>query len=186
MNRMMLAALAVLLCSSGWVSGGKILVFPLDGSHWINMKVLIEELHSRGHEVMVMRPFDSWYIKADSPHYETMNINSSIGFSKELFGSFATRMMNIQREGASIWVRLSLEYELMAQFYEINKQVVQMLGEIFENTKMMQSLQDAKYDVVLTDPVIGAGVLLAHRLDLPLVLNVRWTVQGEGHLTIAI
>ncbi|KAF7642776.1 hypothetical protein LDENG_00250910 [Lucifuga dentata] len=185
MNRMMLAALAVLLCSSGWVSGGKILVFPLDGSHWINMKVLIEELHSRGHEVTVMQPFDSWYIKDNSPHYKTMNINSSAGFSKELFGLFVPRMVKIQREGASIWVRLSLEYELVAEFYEMNKQVVQMLGEIFESTKMMQSLQDAKYDVVLTDPAIGAGVLLAHRLGLPLVFNVRWTLIGEGHLAIA-
>uniref|UniRef100_A0A667YRL0 UDP glucuronosyltransferase 5 family, polypeptide D1 n=1 Tax=Myripristis murdjan TaxID=586833 RepID=A0A667YRL0_9TELE len=49
----------------------------------------------------------------------------------------------------------------------------------------MQSFRDAKYDVVLTDPVVGGGVLLAHRLSLPLVLNVRWTVQGEGHFAIA-
>ncbi|XP_072243338.1 UDP-glucuronosyltransferase 2B31-like isoform X2 [Leuresthes tenuis] len=35
------------------------------------------------------------------------------------------------------------------------------------------------------DPAFGGGVLLGHRLGLPLVLNVRWTIQGEGHQAIA-
>ncbi|CAB1417423.1 unnamed protein product [Pleuronectes platessa] len=37
----------------------------------------------------------------------------------------------------------------------------------------------------LEDPAIGGGVLLGHRLGLPLVFNVRWTIQGEGHQAIA-
>nr|XP_046241822.1 UDP-glucuronosyltransferase 2A1-like [Scatophagus argus] len=185
MHRPTLVALALLLCSSPMVNGGKVLVYPLDGSHWINMKVLIEELHSKGHEITVLRSSDSWYIKPESPHYKSITLNSSAGFDEERFGSFVKRMLSMRREGASLWSRISLEYELMEQFYQMNKQVLQMLGDMFENTKLMQSLHDAKYDLVLTDPAIGAGVLLSHRLGLPLVLNVRWTVQGEGHQAIA-
>ncbi|XP_060894998.1 UDP-glucuronosyltransferase 2C1-like [Labrus mixtus] len=178
-------ALAVLLCATHLVNGGKVLVFPLDGSHWVNMKVLIEELHSRGHEITVMRSMDSWYIKSESPYYKSITINSTSGFNEEQFGEFVTTMINMQRGGASLWARLSLEYELMEQFYQMHKDLVQMTGDIFENAKLMQSLRDAKYDLVLTDPGIGSGVLLGHRLGLPLVLNVRWTIQGEGHLAIA-
>ncbi|XP_062272770.1 UDP-glucuronosyltransferase 2A2-like [Scomber scombrus] len=185
MYRPTLLVLAVLLCSSLLVNGGKVLVFPLDGSHWINMKILIEELYSRGHEITVMRSSDSWYIKAESNHYTSITINSSNGFDEESFGSFATRMLNMRREGASIWTRMSLEYEVMTQFYVMNKQVVETMVDVFENKKLMQSLHDAKYDLVLTDPGIGGGVLLAHRLGLPLVLNVRWTIQGEAHYSIA-
>nr|XP_033475701.1 UDP-glucuronosyltransferase 2A2-like [Epinephelus lanceolatus] len=185
MYQLILAALVVLLCSSPLVNGGKVLVFPCDGSHWINMKVLVEELHSRGHEITVMRPADSWYIKPDSPFYKSITINSPAGFDEEQFGSFVKTMVNLRRDGASLWTRISLEYELVEQFYEMHKKLIQMTGEMFENTKMMQSLRDAKYDLVLTDPALGPGVLLAHRLGLPLVFNVRWTIQGDGHHAIA-
>ncbi|XP_035853021.1 UDP-glucuronosyltransferase 2A2-like [Sander lucioperca] len=185
MYQPILVALAVLLCSSPSVNGGKVLVFPVDGSHWVNMKVLIEELHSRGHEITVIQPSDSWYIKPESPHYKSITINSSAGFDEELFGSFVITMINMRREGASLMARISMEYGLLKQFYQMNKQVIQMMREMFENKKLMQSLHDAKYDLVLTDPAIGGGVLLAHRLGLPLVLNVRWTIQGEGHHAIA-
>ncbi|XP_053182146.1 UDP-glucuronosyltransferase 2B31-like [Scomber japonicus] len=180
-----LLALAVLLCSSLLANGGKVLVFPLDGSHWVNMKILIEELHSRGHEVTVMHSSVSWYIKAESNHYKSITINSSNGLEEEDFGSFVDTMLNMQREGASIWTRMSVEYEIMTQFYEMHRQMVEMMVDVFENKKLMQSLDDAKYDLVLTDPAIAGGVFLAHRLGLPLVFNARWTIQGEAHLAIA-
>ncbi|XP_060895002.1 UDP-glucuronosyltransferase 2C1-like [Labrus mixtus] len=185
MYQLALVALAVLLCSSHSVTGGKVLLFPVDGSHWINMKVLVEELHSRGHEITMLRPSDSWYIKTESPYYKSINLNSSAGFDEKQFGSFVTTMVQMRRDGASVWARLSLEYELVEWFYQMFKQSVLMTRDIFENDKLMKSLRGAKYDLVLTDPFFGAGVLLSHCLGLPLVLNARWTVQGEGHFTIA-
>lgn len=59
-------------------NGGKILVFPMDGSHWINMKILIEELHARGHSIDVVRPSTSWYIKEESPLYNSINISQNV------------------------------------------------------------------------------------------------------------
>ena len=78
-----------------------------------------------------------------------------------------------------------MEYEIVIKFYKMHKQVLQMTGDLFENTEQMQSLQDAKYDLLLTDPALGGGVLLGHRLGLPLVLNVRWVIQNEGHNVMA-
>ncbi|KAK9522055.1 hypothetical protein VZT92_018547 [Zoarces viviparus] len=185
MYRPALVALLVLLCSSLSVNGGKVLVLPVDGSHWINMKVLVEELHARGHEITLIIPTETMYIKPESPHYKSITVNSSIGFDKEHFGLFVDKMINMQRKGASLWARMSLHFELLEQFYEMHKVPIQMVGQIFENTKLMQSLHDAKYDVFLTDPATGAGVLLGHRLGLPLVFNVRWTLHDEGHQVIA-
>uniref|UniRef100_A0AAV2K1H5 UDP-glucuronosyltransferase n=1 Tax=Knipowitschia caucasica TaxID=637954 RepID=A0AAV2K1H5_KNICA len=51
-----LPALLTLLCSSPSF-GGKVLVFPMDGSHWLQMKVLVEELHSKGHEALSTFPY---------------------------------------------------------------------------------------------------------------------------------
>uniref|UniRef100_A0A672Z1A8 UDP-glucuronosyltransferase n=1 Tax=Sphaeramia orbicularis TaxID=375764 RepID=A0A672Z1A8_9TELE len=184
MDHQALLLLFALFCSASLVDAGKVLVFPCDGSHWVNMKVLIEELHSRGHEITVMRPSDSWYIKAESS-YSTITLESPLGFDAEKFGGFVTKMLNLRRDGASFWSRIALEYELVEQFYQLHKHMVKLVGDIFDDEKMMQELRDAKYDLVLTDPAIGAGVLLAHRLGLPLVLNVRWTIQGEAHYAIA-
>uniref|UniRef100_A0A3P8TXX0 UDP-glucuronosyltransferase n=1 Tax=Amphiprion percula TaxID=161767 RepID=A0A3P8TXX0_AMPPE len=185
MYRLTLAALAVVLCSAALVNGGKVLVFPVDGSHWINMKVIIEELHSRGHEVTVLRPSDAWYIKPDSPYYKSITVNAAAGFDKDNFGQFVRRTLEMRRQGASFWTRMALEIDLVKEFYEMNRLLLLMMGEMFGDDKLMQILHDAKYNLVLTDPAIGGGVLLAHRLGLPLVLNVRWTVQGEGHQAIA-
>ncbi|XP_037831616.1 UDP-glucuronosyltransferase 2A2-like [Kryptolebias marmoratus] len=178
-----LVTLAVLVCSS-LVNGGKVLVFPLDGSHWVNMNVMIEELHARGHEVTVMRPSDTWYIKEDSPYYKTITI-SAAGFDKDNFGEYIMETLNMRRHGSSIWTRISIEYDLLKTFYQMTKQGLQTIEEVFEDTKLMQRLHDAKFDLVLTDPATGGGVLLGHRLGLPLVFNVRWTIQGEGHQAIA-
>lgn len=185
MARLTLVALTVLLCSSPLVNGGKVLVFPVDGSHWINMKILIEELHSRGHEITVLRPSGSWYIKPDSPHYQSITVKSPPFFDEEGFGAFVTIMLKMRREGASLWKWISLEYNLVTAFYETYKSMMQMMVDMFENTELMQSLHNAKYDLVLTDPTVGGGVFLSHRLGLPLVLNVRGTVQGDGHSAIA-
>ncbi|XP_026200006.1 UDP-glucuronosyltransferase 2B17-like [Anabas testudineus] len=185
MYRLTLVTLAVLLCSSSLINGGKVLVFPVDGSHWINMKVIIEGLHSRGHKVAVLRPSDTWYIKPDSPHYKTININSSFGYDEKGFGSFVTTMITMQREGASVWSQISINYELMIQMHEMNKKLLQTVEGMLENKKLMQSLRDAKYDLLLTDPMNGGGAFVGHRLGLPLVFNVRWTVQGDGHYVIA-
>ncbi|XP_051806740.1 UDP-glucuronosyltransferase 2C1-like isoform X4 [Acanthochromis polyacanthus] len=185
MYRPTLAVLAVLLCSAALVNGGKVLVVPLDGSHWINMKVLIEELHSRGHEVTVIRPSDAWYIKQDSPHYKSITVNAAGGFEEDNWGQFVTRTLEMRRQGASFWTLMALQIDLVKVFHEMHRTMIVMMEEMFADNKLMQSLRDAKYDVVLTDPGLCGGVFLAHRLGLPLVFNVRWTIHGEGHLAIA-
>ncbi|KAK1166304.1 UDP-glucuronosyltransferase 1-6-like [Acipenser oxyrinchus oxyrinchus] len=49
--------LALLFLSSlDSVQGGKLLVVPMDGSHWISMKVVVEELGRKGHQVVVVIP----------------------------------------------------------------------------------------------------------------------------------
>ncbi|KAF7688510.1 hypothetical protein HF521_013317, partial [Silurus meridionalis] len=52
------------------VSGGKILVWPADFSHWINIKAIIDELIARGHNVTVVTHSATPSVKtAQSPGY---------------------------------------------------------------------------------------------------------------------
>ncbi|NWZ98326.1 UD19 glucuronosyltransferase, partial [Nesospiza acunhae] len=40
--------------------GGKLLVVPMVGSHWLSMQEVVEKLSERGHEVVVLVPEVSW------------------------------------------------------------------------------------------------------------------------------
>ncbi|XP_040013123.1 UDP-glucuronosyltransferase 2A3-like isoform X2 [Xiphias gladius] len=148
------------------------------------MNVLVEELHSRGHDVTVLRAVDSWYVSEMSPHYNTVTVDMGSGASEDFFRLLTTEVIKIKRNG-SVWDRFALDTVLKDKFSELHKRVSELVEYIFENKELIKSLQDAKYDAVLTDPASGGGVMLAHYLGLPLVFNARWTIHGEAHFAIA-
>ncbi|NXB45903.1 UD18 glucuronosyltransferase, partial [Leucopsar rothschildi] len=43
--------------------GGKLLVVPMVGSHWLSMQEVVEKLSQRGHEVVVLVPEVTWNIE---------------------------------------------------------------------------------------------------------------------------
>ena len=63
--------------------------------------------------------------------------------------------------------------------------LAESLVQIFNDEQTIKSLIDSQYDLVLTDPAVAAGVILAKYLKLPTVLNVRWITSGDGHFAIA-
>ncbi|XP_073722325.1 UDP-glucuronosyltransferase 2A2-like [Misgurnus anguillicaudatus] len=179
-----LIILTLLVMTVPVVQSGNVLVFPVDGSHWVNMNILIEVLHSKGHNITVIRMSDSWYIKESSPHYTSITVDAPGGFDEESFEMFASRLMRIQRDG-STWARLMLEIEMWQTTLEITKTESKMIEQMMEDEGLMQSLKDAKYDLMLTDPLMFGGILLGHYLKLPIVYNIRWTMYSEAHFAIA-
>lgn len=75
--------------------GGNILVYPLDGSHWINMKILLEELHARGHNITVVRASTSWYIAEESPLYKSITLEMEEESSENFFDSYLKEHMRV-------------------------------------------------------------------------------------------
>lgn len=179
----LLTILSLLSVLSG-VYSGQILVFPVDGSHWINMKVLIVDLHSKGHNITVIRGSNSMYIKEESPYYSSITVDIG-AYDDEFFTTFLSLLLQMRKHKTSSWDEIMFGVEVMKKFSEIHEKICNMTAMMFENETLMKSLQQAKFDMVLADPAMGGGMLLAHRLGLPLVFNVRWTVHGEGHFAIA-
>ncbi|XP_061088038.1 UDP-glucuronosyltransferase 2A1-like [Conger conger] len=168
--------------------GGKILVFPVDGSHWINMNLLIEGLHARHHNITVVRSVSSWYVKEKCPHYTSITVHLPEVISiedQDFFVSFLSRIMEIQRGGASVLAFISFYWEMLTKLSNMHRQASQLAVEMFKNQQLMQSLQDTQFDLVLMDPGLPAGLLIAHKLHLPTVFNVRWITSGEGHFIVA-
>ncbi|XP_050922302.1 UDP-glucuronosyltransferase 1-2 [Lates calcarifer] len=183
-----LLAVSLFLLMSPGIQGGKILVFPVDGSHWVNMNLLIESLHTRGHEVTVVRTATSWYIKDNAPHYRTITVTLPEAISieeQDFFVTFLVKMLAIQKEGASLIGFMSFYREMLGALSKIHQQASLLGVEIFENKTLMQSIRDTHFDMVLLDPGLPVGVLVAHELKLPTIFNVRWVTSGEGHFVVA-
>ncbi|XP_029376093.1 UDP-glucuronosyltransferase 1-5-like isoform X2 [Echeneis naucrates] len=164
--------------------GGNILVFPVDGSHWINMKVLVEELHARGHNITVIRGSTSWYIAEKSPLYTSITVELG-EYNDTFFQLFLQEQMRTLREKASVLTFLKLNNAFMSMINNVHILWCEVLEKIFDDDNLFKILIDSRYDLVLTDPALAAGVVLAKYLKLPLVLNVRWIPSGEGHFAVA-
>ncbi|MEQ2178384.1 hypothetical protein GOODEAATRI_013411 [Goodea atripinnis] len=185
------ALVVVLLFSASLLSsgdGGKVLVFPVDGSHWLNMKILLEALHFRGHQITVLRSLTSWYVSEFSPLYTSITIAQEHPQnieSQDVMTSFLERSMEIHRHEGTLWAFFEFYRNLFNFFGDNQKDVANMVSSIFENKTLIRQLNKTGYDLFLTDPAFPGGALLAHHLKLPLVFNVRWIFSGEGHFAIA-
>ena len=77
----MLFMLHLCLLDSGRT--GKVLVWPVDFSHWINLQVILEELHLRGHEITVLVPSLGILIDHTKVPYNVEILQLSV--TKEIF-----------------------------------------------------------------------------------------------------
>ncbi|KAM9336344.1 UDP-glucuronosyltransferase 2B31-like [Symphorus nematophorus] len=185
---LLLLVVSVSLLTSPSVQGGKILVFPMDGSHWVNMNLLIQSLHTRGHEVTVVRTSTSWYIKEHAPHYRSITVTLPEAMNMEeqdFFETLLVKMLRIQKEGTSVIAYVKFGWEMLTALWKIHQQASMLVVEMFENKALMKSIRDTQFDMVLLDPGLPVGVLVAHELKLPTVFNVRWTPSEEGHSVVA-
>ncbi|XP_008286107.1 UDP-glucuronosyltransferase 2B20-like [Stegastes partitus] len=169
-------------------NGGKVLVYPVDGSHWLNMKILVEALHSRGHQITVLRSSTSWYVSEFSPHYTSITVIQEQPQnieSQDLMSSFLERSLEIRRNEGSLWAFFEFYSNIFNIIRENQQAVAKVATSIFDNKTLIKELNETGYDFVLTDPTFPCGVILAHYFKLPLVLNVRWIASGEAHFAIA-
>uniref|UniRef100_A0A673XLA9 UDP-glucuronosyltransferase n=1 Tax=Salmo trutta TaxID=8032 RepID=A0A673XLA9_SALTR len=178
--------ISLLVASWRIYDGGKILVFPLEGSHWVNMDILIKALHSQGHTITVVRTTQSWYIKEESLHYSSITIPVIDGVEFEEFVKpIVKKVIDIERGTSSVLNFIHLQIEMFSAMSKVHGLECDMATAVLEDKDLMKTLEENQYDLVLTDPAWGTGILVAHYLQLPLVYNVRWITSGEGHLAIA-
>ncbi|KAK2828332.1 hypothetical protein Q5P01_019366 [Channa striata] len=148
------------------------------------MKILLEELHARGHSITVIRVSTSWFIQEKSPLYTSITIELDEVYD-DFFDVYIQKQMRTQRERASLLKFLKFTMDSFAMFSKANSIFCNVVGQILDDKNMAKSLIDSKYDLVLTDPGLSPGLLLAKYLKLPLVLLVRSLMSGEGHFAIA-
>lgn len=166
-------------------SSSNILVVPVDGSHWINMKLILEQLHSRGHNITVLRSAKSWYIPSNSSIYSSINISMLEDEADINFYNKKLRDVMECRRYPTFIRTFCQQHLITSVMVQGNKILARSIATILEDGAFIKKLQDTKFDLMLTDPGMTIGVILGSYLKLPMVFNVRWINTGEGHSTIA-
>ncbi|XP_062922150.1 UDP-glucuronosyltransferase 2C1-like [Mobula hypostoma] len=166
-----------------------ILVVPVDGSHWVNMRILVEELKLHAHNISIIYPSASWYIKEKPDLYQSIVVQMEqyLGQNETetLFQNYAQKLLMVLRYGTTPWAHFQLRYQLWYALHQYHQRSAHIIDGIFKNKPVLKQLEDAKFDLVLTDPASISGSMIAYYLKVPLVYNVRWFISGEAHFLLA-
>uniref|UniRef100_A0A3Q3G654 UDP glucuronosyltransferase 1 family, polypeptide A1 n=1 Tax=Labrus bergylta TaxID=56723 RepID=A0A3Q3G654_9LABR len=130
--------------------GGKVLVLPVDGSHWLSMKILVKELNQRGHEVLVLVPDSS------------LLIHSSESFKTEVYPVSFTKA-DLDGRFEQLTEGLFLKPPQMTDIFLNVQRLVSF------TSLQVEGCESLGFDLVLTDPFLPCGSILAHLLSIPAV-----------------
>ncbi|XP_061836353.1 UDP-glucuronosyltransferase 2A2-like [Nerophis lumbriciformis] len=173
--RVSLGALLLLLCAPAGAEGGRILVWYTDGSHWINMKPVLETLVDRGHHVTVLVPSASLFMKASDEsrfHYEQFNVTFELDDFMKFMDEFLAFSM-YEMDHMNI-------FQVYMKYMTLMKDDLQYslgyLDGVMKSDVIKRKLKEGNYDLVLADPIYPGSDLLAEILEVPLVLSLRFSM----------
>uniref|UniRef100_A0A803JDQ4 UDP-glucuronosyltransferase n=1 Tax=Xenopus tropicalis TaxID=8364 RepID=A0A803JDQ4_XENTR len=179
---------SVFLCAAvlSSVQAGKILVVPVEASHWINIKILMMELVQKGHELTVLRPSNSFYIEEYSEDFRVINVSmaENQAMSRDKFEKYALEFVftiALSKHSSPF----SLAWNFIQTVLSGTQIVSVAVSALFENNNIMNELRNTRFDLVLADPYNIAGPMLAHHLKLPMVFFGRWMPTEDIHFVTA-
>ncbi len=166
-----------LLTVFGPAECGNVLVWFSDGSHWLNLKIVLKTLIDRGHNVTVLVPDASLFMKAkESDRFSYQPFNASVDeqevrdFIEELvyFSVYETDELNL--------------LQFLMKFYNLASKLQDVCTSycdgILKSSKLMDKLRNGKFDIVLSDPMYPCSDIVAEELNVPLVYTFRLSIAN--------
>lgn len=150
--------------ASGWT--GKLLVVPMDGSHWTGVKAVAEEIGRRGHQVLVVIPEISVRL-GPGKHYTTRTF--PVPYGPEELDELQARNAEASRQ-LPLLERIPIRISNMKKFVKLQTATAESL--LF-NQELVDFLRKQNFDAVLTSPAVPTGAILAYNLSLPAVYMLR-------------
>lgn len=155
------AVFSLLLWTSG--EGGKLLVIPIDGSHWLSMLPVVEKLRDKGHEIVVVAPEINLRIHS-SPLYTLKTY--PVSYTKEFVEAEFKLMGHRSFTPQPFLEKLSKIANFTSMFLDSCKRLL-------SNKELLQYLEGSEFDAVFMDPFFPCGQILAEHLSLPSVFFLR-------------
>ncbi|NXY12419.1 UD11 glucuronosyltransferase, partial [Pteruthius melanotis] len=160
-------AVVLLLSLLGLAAAGRLLVVPVDGSHWLSMKEVVDVLGQKGHEVVVVAPEVSLHIKPSKNFVMKMY---SVPYTEEEMEKEFQAFFHFSFEEGSFLERFVKAYQGIKRITDLEVSSCELL---LQNKELIGYLEESKFDAILTDPFIPCGAILAEHLSLPAVYFLR-------------
>ncbi|XP_074045947.1 UDP-glucuronosyltransferase 1A6-like isoform X2 [Macrotis lagotis] len=145
----------------------KILVFPQDGSHWLSMRDVIEELSKKGHEIVVLVPEVNLLLK-ESKYYKRKLYPVSY--------SQAELERRFRIFGHNLFVEKSLPSTAWNEYWN-NRLLIDMFflncENLLKDQETIRYLEESHFNALFTDPALPCGMILAKHLSIPSIYFFR-------------
>ncbi|NWI86801.1 UD16 glucuronosyltransferase, partial [Pitta sordida] len=142
--------------------GGKLLVVPQDGSHWLSMRMVLEKLSEKGHEIVAVVPDAALFLKSSQSFtVKTYSVPYTQKFVDEEYQKLGEKSLEL-----TVTAVLSNISQLTSLFTTACR-------HLLYDQELMRYLQDSKFDAIMMDPVLPCGPILAEHLSLPTVYFLR-------------
>ncbi|NWY41631.1 UD11 glucuronosyltransferase, partial [Sylvia atricapilla] len=112
---------------------------PVDGSHWLSMREVLEILQQRGHEVVVVAPEVSMHIKPSKSFVMKMY---PVPFTQEEMENDFKAFIQTSFEEGSFVERFLKIHEGMKRFRDVSIASCQLL---LQNKELMSYLGESKF-----------------------------------------
>ncbi|XP_010282801.1 PREDICTED: UDP-glucuronosyltransferase 2A1-like isoform X2 [Phaethon lepturus] len=168
-------AMLWLLAVLGLGSGGKVLVWPADNSHWLNMEYILQELVVRGHEVTVLLPSCFLILNLTQPspfQFEVVEVPITKKEMATLLEE-AFYFWFYQERVLPIWESL---YKIAQLVYKVENTTKIICDEVLKNEGLLERLRASTFDVLLADPLAPSGELFAEKLGIPFVYSLWFSI----------
>uniref|UniRef100_A0A673XA69 UDP-glucuronosyltransferase 2A1-like n=1 Tax=Salmo trutta TaxID=8032 RepID=A0A673XA69_SALTR len=146
-----------------------------EGSHWINLKPVLETLIDRGHNVTVL-------VNSASLCMDPTERSLSVEALEDCLEEFIHFSM-YEMDHLYYWQIHWRLYELIQRQIQLNMQIVDGL---LKSESVMERLREAKYELLLADPIWPGSELVAEMLGLPLVYTFLYPSGPPSYVPSAM
>lgn len=146
---------------------GRLLVVPMDGSHWTVVKAVAEELGRKGHTVLVLMPEVSMRLDSGK-HYVSKRF--PVPYTQDLLNQLTETSQQLIGSTTGPIERITGK---LKHTREIMNMIMSTSESLLFNHELVEFLRKQEFDAVLTDPVMPTGAILAFNLSLPAIYILR-------------
>ncbi|XP_030169608.1 UDP-glucuronosyltransferase 2A2 isoform X3 [Lynx canadensis] len=175
MSKKFVQLLVFILTLTKIVLNGNVLIWPTDGSHWLNIELILEELIQRNHNVTVLASSATLFINSnpDSPvNFEVIPISYKSSNIDSLIEHMIMLWIDHRPTPLTLWTFYKELGKFLDAAFRMN---IQICDGVLNNTKLLARLQEGGFDVLLADPVTVCGDLVALKLGIPFVYTLRFS-----------
>ncbi|KAM4811855.1 UDP-glucuronosyltransferase 2A1 isoform X5 [Urocitellus parryii] len=172
-NKILLLSLQISLL--GTTLGGNILIWPMEGSHWLNIKIIIDELITKQHNVTVLVASGALFITPSvrpSLKFEMYKVPFSKETVEGLINSFVLTWLEHRPSPSTLWRFYQEMTKVIKDFHKVSRGIC---DGVLKNEKLMEKLKRGNFEVLVSDPVFPCGDIVALKLGIPFIYSLRFS-----------